>query len=98
VKQRYPVFAVAVVDAMPLKVAFAGSVSWEGKEKWRTIKTVFLTKLLKLFRRRLFTQDRNRRIAGYEFDEQCDQRNYRPNYEQKDRKAPQSPQEFMLEK
>jgi hypothetical protein len=42
---------------MPLKVAMACGVSGKGKEKGRAIESMFLAKLLKLFGRRLLTQD-----------------------------------------
>ena len=53
---------------MPLKMALTGSVGGKRKEERRAIEAVRLAELLKLFRRCLFTQDRDCRVAGHEFD------------------------------
>ncbi len=57
---------------------------------------MFLPELFKLLGSGLFTQYGHRGIAGHKLDENCDQRDDRPNNQQKDRKPSQDAENCML--
>src|ERR1700745_2945555 len=50
-QQRAPVINVAIIDTVPDEVSLIIIVAWKGEEEGRTIETVLLAKLCKLFRR-----------------------------------------------
>jgi hypothetical protein len=77
-QQTDPIFRISVIAAIPNKSVF-GAVR---KEKSRTIKTVFLAKILDLLLRCRLPQDNGRGIAGYDLDQKRHQRHYRPYHQQ----------------
>jgi hypothetical protein len=95
-QQSSPVISVTVVDTVPAKVPRAVCVAWEPQEEWWAIKSVLLPELGELFGRCLFAEYRNGWIARHEFNQQSDQRDYRPNHEQQNTKASQRTECFML--
>lgn len=72
---------------MPHEVSLIIVVAWKREEEGRTIKTVLLAKLCKLFRRCLFAEHSNSRITGNELDQECNERDDGPNNEYKDQQS-----------
>ena len=64
---------------MPNEVSFAISISRKGEKEWRTIEAVLFAKLCELLRSRLLTKNCDGWIAGNEFDQECYERDDRPN-------------------
>jgi hypothetical protein len=68
----------------------------QSKEKWRPIETVFRTKLCELLGCCLVAQDRSRRIARDEFDQESDKRNNRPDHEHEKAQATEHSENFAV--
>ena len=68
-------------------MSLAVAVARKREEEWRTIETVLFAKLCKLFRSRLFTKNRDCRIAGNKFDQECDERDDGPNNQQQNQQS-----------
>src|SRR5215213_128038 len=67
-QQRPPVINISIINTMPDKVSLIVVVAWKREEEGRTIETVLLAKLCKLFRRCLFAEHSDSRITGNELD------------------------------
>ena len=86
-QDRDPVIVIAIAQAVPAKVSPAIFIAGKAKKERGTIQAMLGSELGHLFRGGVLAEHGSRRVARHQFDQNADQRDYSPDYEDKQARA-----------